>query len=283
MRDDFSEKTKETLAKRVGMLCANPNCRKLTSGPREDPTKALNIGVAAHITAASPEGPRSDSSLSEAERSSIENGIWLCQNCAKLVDNDETRYTVQLLRQWKQIAEEMALRGVERNTTSELYSQSGKKLKINFTPGPKHIAPETARKLSELVKEIVERLTVSGGDTGKTFARVWSDFNRHFNITTYKELPREKAEAGINYLRQWRASKNSKLRFADPEKFRTAQLRGIWPRSKALGFDDNTLYGFAAQRLKLKSPINSLNELGNQQLAKLNRFLIYEERKAKQH
>jgi hypothetical protein len=156
------------------------------------------------------------------------------------------------------------------------------KRRVTFTPGPEHISPETARQLSKLVDEIVERLTVSGGDVGKAYRRVWGDFNATFNLTTYKELPREKAEDGISYLRQWRASKNSKLRFADPEKFRTAQLRGIWPRSKALGFTNSDLYAFAVRKLKLKSPIDTLDKLGNQQIARLNRFLIYEERKLKQ-
>jgi len=153
--------------------------------------------------------------------------------------------------------------------------------KVVFTPGPEHISGETARQLSKLVEEIVDRLTVSGGNVGKAYQRVWGDFNEHFTLTTHRELPREKAEEGISYLRQWRASKNSKLRFADPEKFRTAQLRGIWPRSKALSLTDSDLYSFAFQKLKLKVPISSLNELGNQQLAKLNRFLIYEEGKLK--
>ena len=153
--------------------------------------------------------------------------------------------------------------------------------RVTFTPGPQHITSETARKLFELVKEIVERLTVSGGNVQKAFQRVWGDFNGHFGLTTYKELPREKTEEGISYLRQWRASKNSKLRFADPEKFRIAQLKGIWPRSKSMGFTDAHLYEFATKKLKFKSAITSLSDLGNQQLSRLNRFLIYEERKQK--
>jgi hypothetical protein len=114
-RDDFSAKTKETLAKRVQMLCSNPGCRKPTSGPHDDPTRALNIGVAAHISAASPGGPRYVSTLTEEERSSIENGIWLCQNCAKLVDNDESRYPIPLLKEWKKVAEIQALEDVENS------------------------------------------------------------------------------------------------------------------------------------------------------------------------
>ena len=93
-RDDFPAEVKEVLARRAGMRCSNPNCRQLTSGPQLNPTKVLNVGVAAHITAASRGGLRYDSRLGVGGRQSAENGIWLCQNCAKLVDNDPLRYTV---------------------------------------------------------------------------------------------------------------------------------------------------------------------------------------------
>jgi hypothetical protein len=113
MRDDFSLKTKELLTKRIANRCSNPGCRQLTSGPQEDQTKAVNIGVAAHITAASADGPRFDPSLTPDERRSAENGIWLCQSCAKLVDNDPIRYGADVLRQWKALAEKSAAREIE--------------------------------------------------------------------------------------------------------------------------------------------------------------------------
>ncbi len=119
MRDEFDRETKEVLARRVGLRCSNPHCRKLTSGPATDPMKALNIGVAAHITAASPGGPRYDPNQSTQERKSIANGIWLCQICGKLVDNDTQRYTAELLREWKQQAESSALAGVETVASNE--------------------------------------------------------------------------------------------------------------------------------------------------------------------
>jgi hypothetical protein len=112
-RDDFALKTKGTLAHRVGMRCSNPNCRQPTSGPRIDPKKSLNVGVAAHITAASKGGPRYDDALSKETRQSLENGIWLCQKCAKLVDNDSQRYPIGLLREWKRLSEEAALLEIE--------------------------------------------------------------------------------------------------------------------------------------------------------------------------
>ena len=113
MRDDFSEQTKQTLAKRVGMRCSNPKCGKLTSGPRKDPQKTVSIGVASHITAASPKGPRRDDRMAKTERRSISNGIWLCQNCGKLVDNDKERYSAERLRRWKAEAERRASAEIE--------------------------------------------------------------------------------------------------------------------------------------------------------------------------
>ena len=125
MRDEFPKPVVETLAKRVGNRCSNPTCRKQTSGPHTDDDKALNVGVAAHITAASPGGPRYDPSLTPEERKGIGNGIWLCQSCAKLVDNDEARYAKALLVQWKQDAEQEALREVESTArASDLYFEN---------------------------------------------------------------------------------------------------------------------------------------------------------------
>jgi hypothetical protein len=107
-RDDFPLATKAVLAGRVGHRCSNSECDKPTSGPQVSPNLVINVGVAAHITAASRRGPRYDEAMSPEERSAPENGIWLCQTCAKLIDNDPDRFTVELLKQWKQSAEAKA-------------------------------------------------------------------------------------------------------------------------------------------------------------------------------
>lgn len=105
MSDDFFSSVKTALAARAGYACSNPSCRALTSGPQDDAAKAVNIGVAAHITAASVGGPRYDPALSPEERRASSNGIWLCQNCAKLIDNDVSRFTANVLREWRVGAE----------------------------------------------------------------------------------------------------------------------------------------------------------------------------------
>jgi hypothetical protein len=108
MRDDFPMTVKLVLAARAGNRCSNPECRAPTSGPQDDPAKAVNLGVAAHIAAASPGGPRYDATMTAEQRQHAENGIWLCQNCAKRIDNDPTRFHDRLMREWKAGAEAAA-------------------------------------------------------------------------------------------------------------------------------------------------------------------------------
>lgn len=108
-KNEFSTKTKEALARRVNYRCSMPTCRQPTRGPRTGQDLTVSIGMAAHITAASPGGARYDPVLTPAQRRSAANGIWMCQNHGKLVDNDAARYPVDLLREWKSAAESDAL------------------------------------------------------------------------------------------------------------------------------------------------------------------------------
>lgn len=111
-RDDFSQATKDTLGKRVNYRCSQ--CGQQTAGPQTDPGKSVSIGVAAHITAAAKGGPRYNPSLTPEQRKSPNNGVWMCQNHGKLVDADESRYTVAELRRMKDEAELAALQALER-------------------------------------------------------------------------------------------------------------------------------------------------------------------------
>lgn len=118
-RNGFSSATLDILSKRVALRCSNPSCRQPTAGPSEIASSAVNIGVGAHIHAASPGGPRFDSFQTPEERAAIENGIWLCQNCAKLVDNDVRRYTPEVLKDWKARAERLARDEIEGEARPE--------------------------------------------------------------------------------------------------------------------------------------------------------------------
>lgn len=149
MRDNFTPKTIITLAKRAGFRCSNPNCRKLTVGSHEEKDKSTLIGIGAHITAAASGGPRYNSTLTATERSSINNAIWLCVNCATLIDKDPQKFNVTLLNKWKV--------EVEKETADELLKGNSNKLVEEIKV--KETFEERAEKAKVLRKQKQERET----------------------------------------------------------------------------------------------------------------------------
>lgn len=136
-RDDFTPKTKKTLAERVAWKCSFPGCGINTVGPNSDSAeKSINLGTAAHICAASPNGPRYNTNMTVGERRSIENGIWMCGIHGKIIDSDYTEYSVETLKTWKKIAEDstaLSLRDPGRQSTSNdcTFLQLGDELVCN--------------------------------------------------------------------------------------------------------------------------------------------------------
>src|SRR3546814_12372679 len=116
-RDDFSQATKNRLAKQARYHCSNPSCRKLTSATTSDGSKEMNIGVAAHICAAAPGvgARRYRADMTPDQRKSHENGIWLCQDCAKAIDSDDPILTEAFLHSWKQKHSDAMWRSVIRS------------------------------------------------------------------------------------------------------------------------------------------------------------------------
>jgi hypothetical protein len=106
MRDEFTNKTKDTLAKRVAWRCSFSGCARITVGPgHQNSNDIVNLGEAAHINAASPKGPRFDETMSPEQRKSIDNGVWMCRHHARMIDSDFFNYSAATLKQWKEIAE----------------------------------------------------------------------------------------------------------------------------------------------------------------------------------
>ena len=112
MRDGFTKQTIIEIAKGVCCRCSNPECDRPTDGANAAQSGTITIGVAAHICAASPGGPRYNAQQTSEARRAAANGIWLCQNCARLVDADPAKYTVEVLQRWKNKAQKRAFRAL---------------------------------------------------------------------------------------------------------------------------------------------------------------------------
>lgn len=101
-RDDFPPNVRDPIAKRAGYICSYPGCRRMTVARSEDRTSGLTmVGVAAHIAAAAPGGPRYDPSMRHDERVSESNGIWVCQIHSKFIDDNPSRCSTEELQRWK--------------------------------------------------------------------------------------------------------------------------------------------------------------------------------------
>lgn len=159
---DFQQKTKETLAKRAGQICSNPDCRKRTSGAHSNKDKALNLGEAAHIKAAREGEARFDPDMTDEERSDISNGIWLCRECARKIDLDEEKYPVELLLKWKEDHEKWVLEKHQDDAGREVRVKNGGVGSIVTNEGE-----GIALDIEHQGKGLAERIVVEGPGVGE--------------------------------------------------------------------------------------------------------------------
>ena len=132
-RDNFTPSVKRKAAQRVAYRCSFLGCGVSTIGPKHgDVSGVISVGQACHICAAAPNGPRYDETMSEKERKSIENCIWMCDTHAKLIDADEQKYPVSLLREWKNNAEKAAAENIANYKFSKEQLEDENSLAIIF-------------------------------------------------------------------------------------------------------------------------------------------------------
>lgn len=127
---DFSKRITEELAKRASHVCSNPDCRIVTIGPSSDPEKSTNLGEAAHVYGARPNSARYIDAMSDINRSSITNGLWLCRNCHKRIDRDEKLYPADLLFRWREEHENRNFKNLGTKLDRVKYEQSLNQLEL---------------------------------------------------------------------------------------------------------------------------------------------------------
>lgn len=98
---DFPESVRRILRERAGLECSNPSCGAKTSTALRGSKGYASIGEACHISGARPNSARYDRRMSNKERSSIDNAIWLCKSCARLIDRDPEAHPSSLLHEWR--------------------------------------------------------------------------------------------------------------------------------------------------------------------------------------
>ncbi len=164
-RDDFAKPVVDLLAKRAAFICSNPDCRALTVAPSEqDETKFLYIGKAAHICAAAQGGPRYDATISPEQRTSASNGIFLCSNCADMIDkNNGLDFPVDRLQDWKSdhnkwVAANLNKQQQEPQPSGVTFNVMSVGQQGGITAGVVNVGPQ-ARKINDSVRrQLAEHL-----------------------------------------------------------------------------------------------------------------------------
>ncbi|MFH1829502.1 MAG: hypothetical protein ABH871_01830 [Pseudomonadota bacterium] len=164
-RDDFNKTVVDALAKRAAFICSNPECRTLTIAPSsEDVLKFIYIGKAAHIAAAAEGGPRFDPGMSFDERKSIDNGVFLCSNCADMIDkNMGIDYPVALLKEWKGTHETWVGNNLNKKVqqqaqSAQVFNVSSTNQSGGITAGVVNVGPQTRKVDARLVSQLLQML-----------------------------------------------------------------------------------------------------------------------------
>ncbi|MBW8010476.1 MAG: hypothetical protein FVQ83_04425 [Chloroflexi bacterium] len=221
-RDDFRKPDIDALAKRAAYICSNPDCRKLTIAPSgKTDSEFIFIGNAAHITAAATGGPRFDAGLTSEQRSSIGNGIFLCRNCATMIDkNGGSDYPVDLLLKWKKDHDSWV--SVNLNKRADQDEDSGTVIKVishnqqgGITAGIINVGSQPRNLNTKLQNQLLRAFPDKEGDVIVT--STLGDGEAHRFATQIKDFLVEQGYS-INGVNQAVFSSQLEGQTIDPEK-----------------------------------------------------------------
>ncbi|TNZ74233.1 hypothetical protein CGK41_09735 [Vibrio parahaemolyticus] len=154
--NDFTERTKTLALKRAGYVCSFPNCSKPLVGAHTDVEKVVTISEVSHICGArKASNNRFDPDMSPEQRSHVSNAIALCRTHGKLIDSDESKYTVAKLHYWKELHENE----ITAKQSGEYLEEEKGKLWIDCS-------------LEELKEDRDYRIKIRGVETKKRYKRL---------------------------------------------------------------------------------------------------------------
>lgn len=193
-RDDFTPTTIRALKDAAGNICSKPDCLVFTAGSKELHDGPMSIGIAAHITAAAPGGPRYDGTITKEQRRAVSNGVWLCQNHARQIDVDPVPFPVELLKKWKAQAEQRSntMVGQKSITEAELKDE---------------IRKESGLSLERFIRRDLNPVQTPIADIMRGYEQSLSSLDPRFNVkvmangnVTFHEITAASADAKFDLV-----------------------------------------------------------------------------------
>jgi hypothetical protein len=284
-----SERTIKRLFALSRNQCAFPTCVGAIIQPSGTPT-----GKICHIKARNPGGPRYDPLQTNDERYAFENLILLCGVHHDIVDNDPKTFTVELLKEFKEMHERagnielsqedarLALLlmdsyihvQAEGDSQVMVSSPGGTQVKNVYHRPPKIkvvlerregvISSAQARQVQQWIETLVENTI--GIKREQAFGMWQNRFKNRFKIARYDELAADLFPEAKAWYRQQMAISMRGLKTKAPDAYRNARYGAIKHAMKIMGADKEDYYSKLSVRLKMRKAFSSLTELTNRDL-----------------
>lgn len=137
--------------------------------------------------------------------------------------------------------------------------------KAEVKPNETHISQEMARKIKDLVDEIVA-LEPKVRKNPRPYSGVWAALNKHCGVTTYKLIPLDHYTKAETYLRKWigrlQSTKSAPKKMGSD--YRNKKYAYIKLNTEQLGIE-----GWLDELLRVKYGVTSLKDLTDEELQKV--------------
>jgi hypothetical protein len=166
--------TEKLLALRSGGFCAIPGCGKSLATDATDVSPAKVRGQIAHIAGSRPGAARFDSTMTDSERDSIDNLIFVCRDHHADIDSQPETYTTEHLKRIKG-EHELSVRGVlarelaqmtfvELAAVSDAFAKIAESVPVDsnllLTPVAEKVAKNDLAAIAEDIRLGASRVTV---------------------------------------------------------------------------------------------------------------------------
>lgn len=155
--------------------------------------------------------------------------------------------------------------------TINIQEATPKPTRVYFTPDYNvHISEANAKTLYDKIHEMANLI----GDN--SYHRIlFARLKKHFNISTYRALPKEQFKDAIHYLDVIDHTEiQPKIRKNNNPEWRNGKYKAIHAKAHSLGWSSEELYKVINQYLDHKTTYLSITELSDTALKKVYEYLI---------
>jgi hypothetical protein len=281
--------------------CAYPGCSTLIVQPCGAVT-----GKVCHIRGKSPLGPRHDPSQSDDERNGYDNLVLLCGTHHDIVDAHPERFTVELLKDFKEIHERsggnelsqedarLARRLIDSCSRGEVINartiqttignnntvvggdqhvyQQAPKVRVVVERGEGAISSAQCRQIQHWIENLAENTL--GMSRDRAFGMWWKRFKNRFEIEKYESLKEVEFPEAENWYRTQAAILTRGLKTKAPDAWRNARYGAIKQAMRKAGRDESSYYPELAARLKMRRAFTSLTQLTKRDLDRVYTMVL---------